>query len=272
MRFLETTFQTCRVLRPIRVPAVAAWLIAMLLAIPSDGLAQDFVEGSATIGSGTFFAEMSYSAERTQLGGATYVGSATPTLLAYGFADDWELRFETAFYVRTKATMGDLLLADDAGFSDVSVGVKWHTHDGEPGSAIPSVGWLLHADLPVGSAAFRGREIRPSLRAVGEWELPHGIAAGVMPGVIVDADDTGQFVAGMFGAFLARSWTDKFWTFGEIAVEQLTAADRGGNVVMYNLGAAHMIGEAVQVDVVIGIGGNDNAPDVVWTFKLAALW
>jgi hypothetical protein len=107
---------------------------------------------------------------------------------------------------------------------------------------------------------------------VGEWEFPHGIAAGVMPGAFVDADDGGRFAAGMFGAFLAKSWTDAFWTFGELAVEQLAPVERGGNVVSYNFGAAHMIGEAVQLDAVLGIGANDNAPDFVWTFKLAALW
>jgi hypothetical protein len=272
MRFLTTQFRTCRILRPISVPAVAACVTAMLLAMPHDGSAQDFVEASTTVGSGVLLSEMSFSTDRTKLGGVTYSGTATPTLLAYGFAETWELRFETNGYVRAKESMDNLVLADEAGFFDLSVGVAWHTHDGEPGSAIPSIGWLLHADVAVGSAAFSGTGIRPSLRAVGEWEFPHGIAAGVMPGVFVDADDSGRFAAGMFGAFLAKSWTDAFWTFGEIAVEQLTAANRGGNVVMYNAGAAHMIGESVQVDAVIGVGANDNAPDIVWTFKLAALW
>ncbi len=272
MQFLKTNSQTCRVWRPIGVPAVAACLTAMLLATPHDGSAQDFVEASTTVGSGVLFSEMSFSTDRTKLDGMTYSGTATPTLLVYGFAETWELRFESNGYVRAKESMGDLVLADEAGFFDLSVGVAWHTHDGKPGTAIPSIGWLLHADIAVGSATFSGTGIRPSLRAVGEWEFPHGIAAGVMPGVFVDADDSGRFAAGMFGAFLAKSWTDAFWTFGELAVEQLATVERGGNVVSYNFGAAHMIGEAVQLDAVLGIGANDNAPDVVWTFKLAALW
>jgi hypothetical protein len=246
--------------------------MTMLLAVPRDGLAQDFVEASTTVGSGVLLSELSLSTDRTTLGGVTYSGIATPTLLAYGLAETWELRFESTGYVRAKEAMGDLVLADEAGFFDLSVGVAWHTHDGEPGTAIPSIGWLLHADVAVGSATFRGTGIRPSLRAVGEWEFPHGIAAGVMPGVFVDADDGSRFAAGMFGAFLAKSWTDAFWTFGELAVEQLASVEHGGKVVSYNFGAAHMIGEAVQVDAVIGVGANENAPDVVWTFKLAALW
>ncbi len=272
MQFLKTNSQTCRVWRPIGVPAVAACLTAMLLATPHDGSAQDFVEASTTVGSGVFFSEMSFSTDRTKVGEVTYSGTATPTLLVYGFAETWELRFEGDGFVRAKESISGLVLANETGFSDLSVGVAWHTHDGTPGTAIPSIGWLLHADVAVGSATFRGNGIRPSLRAVGEWELPHGIAAGVMPGVIVDGDDSGRFVAGMFGAFLAKSWTDAFWTFGELAVQQLAPVERGGNVASYNFGAAHMIGEAVQIDAVLGIGANDNAADVVWTFKLAALW
>lgn len=272
MCFLETNPQTRPTMGPIGVPPIAVLLTVWLVAWPHDGSGQDFVEASTTVGSGVFFSEMSFSTDRTKVGGVTYSGIATPTLLVYGVAETWELRFEADGYVRTTESSGDLVLAEEAGFSDLSLGVAWHTHDGKPGTAIPSIGWLLHADVAVGSAAFRGNGIRPSLRAVGEWELPYGIAAGVMPGVMVDADDSGRYAAGMLGMFVARSWTDAFWTFGELAVEQLAPVEHGGNVVCYNFGAAHMIGEAVQLDAVVGFGANDNAPDVVWTFKLAVLW
>jgi hypothetical protein len=38
----------------------------------------------------------------------------------------------------------------------------------------PSLGVLLHADLPSGSRELRGHGVRPSLRLAAEWDLPHG--------------------------------------------------------------------------------------------------
>jgi hypothetical protein len=256
----------------IRALVVTVWVVVTLVAFPGVGSAQDFVESSATVGRDILFLEMSVGGDRTAASGVTASGFATPLLLSYGVGDHWELRFETDGYLRAKEVDGEAVLLDDEGMSDLSVGVKWHTHDGAAGTAMPSVGWLLHADLAVGSEVFRGHGGRLSLRAVAEWELPYGIAVGVMPGVVHDVDGPGRFFTGMLGAYAAKSWTERFWTFAELAAEQLAAADRGGSVVTYNGGAAFLLGPNVQLDAVVGVGANANAADFAWTVKLAMLW
>jgi hypothetical protein len=67
-------------------------------------------------------------------------------MLRIGLGDTTELRVETDG--RTVAHAGG---ATTAGYADTSVGIKWHTADQD--GAAPSLGWLLHADLPSASAA-----------------------------------------------------------------------------------------------------------------------
>ena len=125
----------------------------------------DFVESSSTVGKGVIQLETSVAFERTEQGPLTAETLNTPTLVRVGFHSEWEARLETGGAVR--AEVEDEVTrasATDEGLSDVSVGVKWHTHDGEPGTPRPAIGWLLHADLDVGSSEFRGDGTRPSLR------------------------------------------------------------------------------------------------------------
>lgn len=222
----------------------------------------DFVEASLTVGKGYFQIETSVNSERTEVAGVKTTILAMPTLLRYGFAEAWELRLETeAFQLEEEETTGTT-----QGFSDISLGVKWHTHDGEVGTAMPSIGWLVHADLDSGSAGFSGHGVRPSFRAVAEWELPDGFSLGVMPGVIYDNDDKARrFTAGIFAAVVGKAWTDKFKTFLEFAGQQLAAKKHGGNIITYNVGGAYLLRNNLQVDTAVSLGTTVNSPDISWT-------
>ena len=175
----------------------------------------DFVESSVTVGKGRFQIETGFAIERDTAAEIKETALTTPTLLRVGIAEAWELRFETDGVTRLKMEDANAgVNATARGYADLSVGVKWHAQDGE--GLKPSIGWLLHADLPSGANRFRGRGVRPSLRAALEWELPEAFSLGVMPGVVYDsADDGRRFMAGIFAVTVANRNTPDFsWTLG----------------------------------------------------------
>lgn len=232
----------------------------------------DFVEASITVGKGRVQIETSVAFEEMRENDFKAEVWATPTLLRIGFAENWEARFETDGRMAVKFTDRDLDVSmTERGWADLSVGVKWHTYDGEPGTVKPSVGWLLHADLASGSDEFRGRGTRPSLRVVGEWELPHDNALGVMPGAVYESDETGdRYWIALFGIVGAHSFTDQFRVFVELAIPQIASESRGGDVVHYVAGAAYLINNNWQLDTAASWGGTRYTPDFGWTMGLSA--
>jgi hypothetical protein len=230
----------------------------------------DFVESSLTVGKGRFQIETSVAGEHNRDGTLHETTLNTPTLLRLGVADTFELRLETDGYTRfrsedTSAPPPQTIY----GMADSALGVKWHMQDGE--GVRPSIGWLVHADLPSGSQSLRGHGIRPSLRASLEWELPKESSLGIMTGVIYDSRDDGhRYTAGIVGVTFGHNWTEQFRSFVEVAAPQLARPANGGNVVTYDFGVAYLITPKVQIDAAMFIGANDHTPDVAWTIGLSA--
>jgi hypothetical protein len=218
----------------------------------------DIVESSAVVGKGRFQLETSFAAESDKADDGTRTTTRmTPTLLRYGITDTTELRLETDGFLRD---------GTHHGFSDVSLGLKWHTHDGDDASGRPAIAWLFHADLDSGSQPFRGHGVRPSVRMVAEWELPHDLTLGVMPGLLRDTNEDGRhFTAGIFAVTFGQGWTDNFRTFVEVAGQQLTSKKNGGSVVTYDAGMAYLLSPTMQIDTAVSIGANHHTPDRLWT-------
>ena len=227
----------------------------------------DFVESSLTVGRGRFQIETSVAQERDKRGGVKTTTLSTPTLLRFGIAEDFELRLETDGYLRAKTHEAGLPDSKETGYSDLSPGVKWHIADGD--GVKPSMGVLVHADVDSGSRAFRGEGVRPSVRAVFEWELPREFSLGVMPGVIYDKTDGHRHGAGILAVVVGRSWTERFRTFVEVAGQRLASSRNGGNTVSYDLGAAYLITDKIQIDTAFQFGANSNTPDFAWTVGLS---
>lgn len=229
----------------------------------------DFVESSVTVGKGHFQLETSIAGEHNANGTMREDTLNTPTLLRFGFAPNWEVRLETDGYTRLH-TRDSSLPSDEThyGMADMSVGVKWHTLDGE--GLRPSIGWLLHADLPSGADSLRGHAVRPSLRASFEWELPAQSSLGIMPGIVYDSRDDGhRYTAGILGVTVGHSWTDRLRSFVEVAARQIASPANGGNQVTYDIGASYLITPTMQVDAAAFIGANHQTPDIGWTVGLS---
>ena len=229
------------------------------------------VESSDVVGRGRWKIEASVSGEVDRSDGLRSRLVGTPFLLRYGITDDWELRLETDAWqrlgTRDEAT-GETGKAH--GFADVALGAKWHTHDGDEARGLPSVAWLIHVDLPSGTRAFKGSGLRPSVRMVAEWDLPHEMGLGVMPGVLVDRNDEGQrYTAPSLAVVLGKSWTSRCRSFVELAVHQAAAARNGGTVATFDLGAAYLLTKDMQVDAAVARGLNRQTPDWGWTLGLS---
>ncbi|MFL6673775.1 MAG: transporter [Massilia sp.] len=229
----------------------------------------DFVESSQVVGRGRFQVETSVLVERDRNAAARERSLSTPTLLRFGLGESFELRLETdgrTVVHTTELPAGARSTA--ASYADTSLGIKWHVLD-EHG-ATPSVGVLLHADLPSGSRGFGGQGVRPSLRVAAEWELPGEMSLGLMPGVGVEHNEAGaHYSYGIFGAVLGKSFNERSRGFVELAAPQVARAGNGGTVATFDIGGAYLLSPSCQVDTMLSRGLNNRTPDWSWTVGLS---
>lgn len=228
----------------------------------------DFVESSAVVGTGRFQVETGLGFGRDREAGLRTRTLNTPTLLRFGTSATTELRLETEGYTRERV---DGESNSTRGYGDVSLGLKWHSRDGDPDTLTPSAAWLLHVDLPTGTASLRGEHARPSLRAVAEWELPHDWSLGVMPGLKYDVDAAGRrFTSGIFAVTAGRDLYGVLHAFVEIAGQQLASRAHGGNIVTFDAGLTGRIGDDWQWDLSLQKGLSRPAPDLQLGVGLSA--
>ena len=249
----------------LRCLAGLVLLAPMTATAADDGIVTDrpdFVESSNVVGRGRFQIETSVLAERDKQDGMRARTYSTPTLLRYGVSDVLELRVETDG--RTVEHAG----GSTAGYADTALGVKWHVQDEAAGR--PSVGVLLHADLPSGSRAWRGQGVRPSLRVAAEWELPGGMSLGVMPGVGQERTDAGKrYGYGIVGVVLGKELTPQWRAFVEVAAPQIARSADGGTVATFDAGMAWLLSERCQLDTMLALGLNRRSPDAALTVGLS---
>jgi hypothetical protein len=216
----------------------------------------DFVESSLTVGRGVFQLETSAATDRTNAAGITARTISTPTLFRYGVTSALELRLETDGYVHASATGG----TSEDGLADAAIGLKWHALDGA--GARPAIAFLLHGDLPSGTRAFRTDGVRPSLRAVGEWELPAGFGLGVMPGVVYDVAGNGSREwHALFGATFGHPITEQVRWYVEYAAEQLPLAHDQSTTAFLDMGTAWVLTTDIQLDLSAQFGLTPTSTD-----------
>jgi hypothetical protein len=256
------------------LPTAACALASMAVqaADKDDKIVTDrpgFVESSQAVGKGRFQIETSGLLERDRNDTSSGRTWSTPTLLRYGVSDQVEMRIETDG--RTVQHSTDLLSGERstlAGYADTAVGAKWHVLDARGDG--PSVGVLLHAKLPSGSRGLRGHGVRPSLRVVGEWELPGQMSLGVMPGLGIDSNDVGaRYSFASFGVVLGKDFSDRLRGQAEIATPQIAHDKNGGTVANLNVGAAYLLTKNCQVDTMVSRGLTSRSPDWSWTIGLS---
>lgn len=223
----------------------------------------DFVDSSKVLDKGRWQLEGGYAVERNHEAGVRERTVSTPLLLRYGATDSLELRVETEGRMRYRAD-GAGLRERQRGWDDVTVGVAHHIADGA--GARPSLGMIVDATFATGTAHFRGEGVRPGVRAIAEWELPHDMSLGVMPGIARDnADDGRRVVDGLFGISLGKEWTHRLSTFVELAAPRIARARNGGTQATFDVGAAWLLSRHCQLDAAVMRGLNHRTAGLAWT-------
>ena len=134
----------------------------------------------------------------------------------------------------------------------------------------PSLGVLLHADLPSGSRGLRGRGVRPSLRLAADWELPNGYTLTAMPGVGVDSDERGaRYGYGVLAVELDKAFGERLHGFAELAAPQIARASHGGTQAVFDAGLTYLVNKDLQVDAALMRGLNRRTPDLGLTVGLS---
>ena len=270
--------------RPPVLPRLHPIVVAAVLVSPATALVPagassqtlvtdrpDFVESSATVGTGNVQIEGSVAFDETSTLGAEVENFATPFLFRVGVADGWEVRLESEWFIRnTVEDVGGTSEVTTNGLSDFALGVKWAFLVSETGGT-PSMAALVHADLPTGSDDFRGDGMRPSLRLSAEWALPGDWGIGIMPGVLYDRAGDERFWSGIFGAVLGKGLTDRLRGFVEIAFEQIAKDQYGAKVGFVDFGGTFLLNPRWQLDAAAVVGITDQAVDHGFTFGLSGL-
>ena len=250
------------VLGALLLAAAPAWAADA----PDDAIEPDqpgIVESSSTVGKGKVLIETGLGYQRDKSDGVRSRLWSTPTLLRFGFAQDWEFRVETDGYQRLRATdAGGTTTA--SGWADTALGVKWHVQEADGDTNTPGLAWLLHFDMDSGSSAFRGNGVRPSLRLTAEWDLPHDWSAGLIGGLYRDRrDDGGHFVGGILGASLGWPINDRWKGYVEIAGDQLASNRNGGRSISAGTGVTWLVDKRLQLDASINRGLTKQTADWV---------
>jgi Putative MetA-pathway of phenol degradation len=236
---------------------------------PIDTDGPDFVESSEVVPKGRFQIEMDFVSERDQRNAVLRRTINTPTLMRYGIDENVELRLAGDTHVR-ETTSNSGTDTTVSGHGDLAIGLKWHTQDRDQAKNTPAVSWILHLVTPSGSEDFRGHGIRPSLRSVITWDLPHELSLGVMPGLARDSRADGhRFTSGILGISLAKRLTERFRIFVESSTSQVARAENGGVVSAWDIGTAYLLTDDWQLGGRFAVAANRNSPGSAFLVELA---
>lgn len=235
--------------------------------IDTDG--PDFVDSSEAVGKDRLQIEQDLVSERDRRNAALRRTISTPTLMRLGISETVELRLEGDTLVR--ATTADSGIDTTvSGHGDLGMGLKWHSQDRDEARNKPAISWILQLDTPSGSKDFRGRGIRPSLRSVITWDLPHEFSLGAMPGLARDSRADGhRFTSGILGISVARRLTERFRIFVESSTAQIARAENGGVVSAWDFGTAYLLTDNWQLGGRYAVAANRNSPGSALFLEIA---
>ena len=100
--------------------------------------------------------------------------------------------------------------------------------------------------------ARRAVDVRPSLRATAQWELPRQLSLGVMPGVYRDRGDDGRhYAAGLLAVTLGQAWTPRLQGFVELAGQRLSRTQADVSLLNLDTGVVFAASKSLELDGVV---------------------
>ncbi|WP_374582512.1 transporter [Pseudoduganella sp.] len=245
---------------PKRLLCALALPLCCAAAEPDDWIATDrpdFVDAPAVVGKGRVQLETGWLQSKE--------ARSTPWMLRLGVSDDVELRLESDGRLVDRSGPAKV-----RGWGDAALSAKWRLREADGASGSPAIGLVLQADFATGSPAFKGNGTRSSLRVPLEWDLPHDMNFGIMPGYYQDRDEQGRHVStGQFGITLAKNFGERAYTFVELAAPRIARGRDGGSTASFDFGGGYSLTPDLHVDVGVMLGLNRRTPDRALTVGLS---
>jgi hypothetical protein len=217
----------------------------------------DITEGSGVVGTGIWQLETGMLFQSDRVDPVTARDLSVPNvLLRVGVGSRLELRIggegfltESISAPGAERTMGvsDLELSFKYKFAD-------QEHAGFDLAVIPIV------SIPIGSNDFTTGGYDPTIKLSLARDLPRGF--GIGGNVIVSSvtEDGTRFTQTSVTASLAHGFGDKWGGFWELYGANRLSRD-GGRAWLFDTGITHTFGENVQIDLSVGRGLTQDAPD-----------
>lgn len=243
-------------------------------AAEDDNISTDrpnFLTGPEVVGKGRFQVELGGLVQRDDAGDQRTRTVSTPILLRLGVTDTLELRLESEGRMRTRDTnLPAQTTVHENGYAGASLGVKWNMQKGDQ-TGTPSIGWVVRADLPSGSRAFRGRGVRPAILGAFQWALQSEFEVSIIAGAKYDNHDTeGRLVSGTLGAGLSKGLTDRFKIAGEVVAQDIRSKKYGGTAVIADVTLIYLVTPSFQIDALVGRGLTNDSPKYLFTAGASA--
>lgn len=148
--------------------------------------------------------------------------------------------------------------------------MKWHAQDKDAAQSRSAVCWILNFLTPTGSDQFRGDGVRPSLLSILNWDLPHDMSLGLMPGINSNTDANGRrFTSGTLGLVLNKQIDDRLHAFIELSAPQIAHAADGGTSANADFGGTYLVNNNLQLGLRLGTALNRNTPNNTILFEVA---
>ena len=176
---------------------------------------------------------------------------APEALFRIGLADRLELRLEAPSY-----TWAD---AGDDGLGDSSLGFKLEL--AEQRGARPALAVIGLVGLPTGDSDLTTDHLQPGAILAASWDLPHELALGLNAGA-TSADDGAGDNFSEYSASVALGFPLAGDLSGFIEYYGLYRSGGGGGPEhVVDGGLTYLVSPDVQLDVFVGAGLSDHAPD-----------
>jgi hypothetical protein len=195
-------------------------------------------------------------------GTVTEIRQLPVTLIRYGLAEKFELRFDWAGYVNEERQTGSLD-EDESGAGNTALGVKLALREKQ--GAAPKLALLVNFILPTGKKGLGTERIDPSLRLLAAHTLGERLSLGWNVGATAfTIEDPGldldTFVAATYTASLGIGITGRWGSFVEL-FGFLPMSGSPGNEHGFDAGFTFLASNNLQLDAYAGVGLNDRAVD-----------
>ena len=182
-----------------------------------------------------------------------------PALLRLGLNESLEVRIEGNTYTRMTAYDPVQETSRNEGTAPISIGLKYHLID-SGGLKRPSLGAIVRVFPPSGSGSFRNSHVTGDFRLAADWYFAPQWSLNPNVGVAVYEDDARRpYTAGLLAVTLNYNPRKVLNVFADAGV-QAPETKHGRTSIIFDVGAAYIIGRNVQADFSVVFGAAEETP------------